>query len=165
MPRGMEDIFWSFALALYRQEPVKEACLALQDASGLDVNLLLYCCWAGQGGHLLTHNELRRLHTLSSNWQSGILRPMRQVRQRLRKEEDSEGIYQAAKSFELQLERVEQSKLLAEVPVKWGKGGRDTAAGNLRTYLMLAAVIRDQTVNRNLDCLLDAMDSLSGTAG
>ncbi len=165
MPRGMEDIFWDFALALYRQEPVKEACLALQDGSALDVNLLLYCCWAGQGGHLLTHNELRRLHTLSSNWQTGILRPMRQVRQRLRKEEGAEGVYQAAKSFELQLERVEQSKLLAEVPVRWGKGGREAASGNLRSYLMLAAVIRDQAVNRNIDRLLDAMEALSGPAG
>ncbi len=164
MPSGMEDIFWNFALALYRQEPVKEACLALQDGSSLDVNLLLFCCWAGQGGHLLSHGELRRLHSLSSNWQSGILRPMRQVRQRLAKEEGAPGIYQAAKSFELQLERVEQSRLLAEVPVRWGKGGREAAAANLRTYLMLAAVVRDQTVNRNLERLLAAMDALSGTA-
>ncbi len=163
MPKGLEDIFWDFALTLYRQEPVKEACLALQEGSALDVNLLLYSCWAGQGGHLLTHNELRRLHNLSSNWQSGILRPMRQVRQRLQKEVGAEGVYQAAKSFELQLERVEQNKLLAEVPVRWGKGGRETAAGNLRTYLMLAAVIRDQAVNRNVDCLLDAMEALSGS--
>ncbi len=164
MPRGMEDIFWTFSLALYRQEQVKEACLALQDSSSLDVNLLLYCCWAGQGGHLLSHNELRRLHGLSANWQTGILRPMRQVRQRLAKEEGAESVYQAAKSFELQLERVEQSRLLAEVPVRWGKGGRETASANLRTYLMLAAVVRDQAVNRYLDRLLEAMDALSGSA-
>ncbi len=161
MPRGLEDIFWNFSLALYRQEAVKEACLTLQDGSNLDVNLLLYCCWAGQGGQILTHNQLRRLHTLSTSWQGGILRPMRQVHQRLAKEEGAEGTYQAAKSFELQLERVEQSRLLAEVPVRWGKGGRETAARNLRSYLMLAAVVRDQAVNRHLDRLLDAMDALS----
>ncbi|GAB5471792.1 MAG: hypothetical protein Kilf2KO_48220 [Rhodospirillales bacterium] len=157
----MEVIFWDFALALYRADGVQRACLDLQDSAGLDVNLLLYCCWAGQGGHVFSHNELRHLHTLSSSWQGGILRPMRQLRQRIGKESDAEGCYAAAKSLELQLERLEQARLLSEVPVRWGKGGREAAAANLRTYLMLAAVVRDQTVNRGIDRILAAMEALS----
>lgn len=165
MPRGMEVVFWDFSVALYRLSGVQEACLDLQDQAGLDVNLLLYCCWAGQGGHQLTHNELRRLQTLSGNWQGGILRPLRQIRQRIGKEPGAEGSYAAAKSLELQLERLEQARLLAEVPVRWGKGGRDTAAANLRTYLMLAAVVRDQAVNRSLNALLDSMEQLGQPRG
>jgi len=161
----MEVVFWDFSLALYRQPGVQEACLDLQDHAGLDVNLLLYCCWAGQGGHVFTHNELRRLQGLSANWQGGILRPFRQIRQRIGKESDAEGCYAAAKSLELQLERLEQSRLLAEVPVRWGKGGRDSAAANLRTYLMLAAVVRDQAVNRSLTRLLDSMEEMSTPRG
>ncbi len=165
MAKGMEVLFWDFSLALYRAEGVQEACLALQNNAGLDVNLLLYCCWAGQGGHLFSHGELRQLHNLSTGWQSAIMRPMRQLRQRIGKEVGAEGCYAASKSLELQLERLEQSRLLQEVPLRWGKGGKETAAGNLRTYLMLAAVVRDQEVNRNITHLLEKMESLTKPGG
>ena len=159
MAKGMEAIFWDFSIALYRSQGIKAACLALQDESGLDVNMLLYCCWAGQGGHRFSHEEMRRLHALSSSWQGNVMRAMRQLRQRIGQEPDAEGCYAAAKSLELQLERVEQSRLLHEVPVRWGKGGREIATANLRAYLMLAAVVRDQIVNRHLEQILDAMSS------
>ena len=160
MAKGMEVLFWDFSLALYRAEGVQDACLSLQNNAGLDVNLLLYCCWAGQGGHLFSHGELRRLLDLSTGWQSAIMRPMRQLRQRIGKEVGAEGCYAGAKNLELQLERLEQSRLQQEVPLTWGKGSKETATGNLRTYLMLAAVVRDQAVNRNISHLLDSMESL-----
>ena len=36
-----------FALALYAREGVPPACLALQEATGLDVNILLFAAWRG----------------------------------------------------------------------------------------------------------------------
>ncbi|MEO1192376.1 MAG: TIGR02444 family protein [Pseudomonadota bacterium] len=157
---GMEVLFWDFSLALYRRPGVQKACLDLQDGAGLDVNLLLYCCWAGQGGHVFTNKELRLLQTVSLTWQGGILRPMRQLRERIKKETGAEGCYAAAKSLELQLEHLEQSRLLGEVPVRWGKGGREGAAANLRSYLMLAAVVRNQAINRSLETLLSEMEAM-----
>ena len=39
--------FWDFSLEIYAKPGVAQACLALQDECGADVNLLLFCCWAG----------------------------------------------------------------------------------------------------------------------
>ena len=42
--------FWAFSLEFYARPGVAEACLALQDRHGLDVNILLLCCWLGWSG-------------------------------------------------------------------------------------------------------------------
>ncbi|MFB3151067.1 MAG: TIGR02444 family protein, partial [Alphaproteobacteria bacterium] len=41
---------WDFALVVYRRDGVAEACLALQESQGVDVNVLLFCCWLGESG-------------------------------------------------------------------------------------------------------------------
>ena len=45
--------FWRFSLRTYRAPGVQEACLALQDRCGADVNLLLFCGWTGRDGRAL----------------------------------------------------------------------------------------------------------------
>ena len=37
--------FWRFSLKFYRQAGVSDACIALQDGCGVDVNLLLFLFW------------------------------------------------------------------------------------------------------------------------
>ncbi|HEY9550471.1 MAG TPA: TIGR02444 family protein, partial [Kiloniellaceae bacterium] len=48
-----ETPFWQFSGAVYARRGVAEACLALQQRHGLDVNLLLFCAWAGSNGRRL----------------------------------------------------------------------------------------------------------------
>ncbi len=43
----MSESLWDFSVRTYRGEWVSAACLALQDERGVDVNMLLYCCWHG----------------------------------------------------------------------------------------------------------------------
>ena len=40
---------WDFAVRLYAEPGVGEACLALQDRFGVDVPLLLWAAWLGDG--------------------------------------------------------------------------------------------------------------------
>src|SRR5271170_5952237 len=40
-PTSTETPFWRFSLNFYRQADVSDACIALQDTCGVDVNLLL----------------------------------------------------------------------------------------------------------------------------
>ncbi len=42
--------FWDFSLEVYGAEGVPPACLALQEAHQLDVNIVLFCCWTGATG-------------------------------------------------------------------------------------------------------------------
>src|ERR1700680_2972326 len=42
--------FWRFSLRFYRQPGVADACIALQDARGVDVNILLFFLWLGSPG-------------------------------------------------------------------------------------------------------------------
>src|SRR5262249_35669715 len=37
--------FWRFSLQFYRQPKVADACIALQEGAGVDVNLLLFLLW------------------------------------------------------------------------------------------------------------------------
>lgn len=42
-----ENEFWQFSLAVYAAPGVEAECLALQEALGIDVNLLLFFVWLG----------------------------------------------------------------------------------------------------------------------
>ena len=48
-----ETPFWRFSLHFYRQPGVSDACIALQDGCGVDVNLLLFLLWLADEGQLL----------------------------------------------------------------------------------------------------------------
>ena len=59
-----ETPFWQFSGAVYAHPGVAEACLDLQDRHGLDVNLLLFCAWAGVQGRVFDGGDLGLLFTL-----------------------------------------------------------------------------------------------------
>ena len=70
---------WDFSLALYARPGAAEACLALQERHGTDVNLLLFCCWAGSRGRGLSGAELAGLIAVVSEWQLARLASHLQV--------------------------------------------------------------------------------------
>ena len=49
--------FWDFTIAHYGREGLSPAVIALQDRLGVDVNMLLLCCWAGSTGRCVTVHE------------------------------------------------------------------------------------------------------------
>jgi uncharacterized protein (TIGR02444 family) len=42
--------FWRFSLRLYRAPGVGDACIVLQEETGVDVNLLLFLLWQAKSG-------------------------------------------------------------------------------------------------------------------
>src|ERR1700741_5560895 len=76
--------FWNFSLQLYGRPGVGPACIALQDGLGLDVNLLLYCCWHGRENRALSEKDIHRAIAASEGWQREVVQPLRAVRRRLK---------------------------------------------------------------------------------
>ena len=57
-PSAQGSPFWRFSLHFYRQPKVAETCIALQEESGVDVNLLLFLLWQATRKRALTGVEV-----------------------------------------------------------------------------------------------------------
>lgn len=164
MTTDSENPFWNFSLAVYGRAGVADSCLALQDRHGLDVNLLLLCCWAGAQGRALDSAEAARLTAAVEDWQRSVTRPLREVRRRLKALAGTGGRRLAAlrrevKDCELAAERIAQDLLYDALPP--GEPANPTAtrqaacaASNLATYLELAGVPSGPEVRRDLEAIL-----------
>jgi len=110
-----DNEFWRFSLAVYGEAGVAEECLALQQAVGADINLLLFCAWAGAQGVVLEGDDIERVMARVAAWQDHIVRPLRSVRQNMKglELEDSENFRARVKSVEIEAEQIEQAILFA----------------------------------------------------
>jgi uncharacterized protein (TIGR02444 family) len=79
-----DGTFWTFTLALYGKPGVAPALIGLQDRLGLDVNMLLHCCWTGADGRLLSREDLKAVEAVAEPWQCEVVRPLRGLRRRLK---------------------------------------------------------------------------------
>ena len=112
--------FWDFSLEVYGAEGVAPACLVLQEAHQLDVNIVLYCCWIGASGRgALDASEAAAMTAAVAEWHGDIVRGVRAVRQRLKGGlapaplELSEPLRRHIAEIEVELEHVEQLILAA----------------------------------------------------
>lgn len=81
--------FWDFSLSVYGEAGVAPACLRLQDQRGLDVNLLLFCGWLGVTGRgVLANPTWQELVQWNRAWTEEVIMPLREVRRRLKTQED-----------------------------------------------------------------------------
>jgi len=76
--------FWNFSLGLYGRPGVAPALLGLQDALGLDVNMLVFCCWAASKGRELSAADLSMVEAVAQPWQNEVVVPLRSLRRRLK---------------------------------------------------------------------------------
>ncbi len=80
-----ENPFWDYAIEVYRRDGVGEACLALQARHGVDVNVLLFCCWLGASGRgALDDGRMARLVKTVEPWHDDVVRGLRAVRAALK---------------------------------------------------------------------------------
>ena len=150
--------FWDYALELYRREGVEAACLKLQQRHGLDVNIVLFCCWLASRGIAADEGSLGRIAEAAKNWQEEFVRPLRALRSRLKAAlaEPRPGSIPArwpdlvaalrrrALALEIDGERLEQL-LLAERAADLAATaapGVALASANLRRYWRFAALDR-----------------------
>jgi len=150
--RGAEPVqdraraLWSFSLATYDGPGVAQACIALQDRHGLDVNLLLFCCWAGAQGQKLSAAKLKRLQQGVASWQEEVVQPLRRVRRRLKGEPGDAAQVLRARLMDLEIEseRLEQLRLADLVPLAAEHPEPRLAGANLRAYMDLRGVVLDE---------------------
>ena len=139
-----DNDFWRFSLAVYEAPGVEAECLALQDALGIDVNLLLFCAWLGAARRTaLTNSEVERARQAAQSWHNEAVRPLRAVRQRLKNRygPDGEAFRTRLKALELEAEQFEQAMLFAHASETWPRIGsgdpRESLLANIRTFLQM----------------------------
>jgi uncharacterized protein (TIGR02444 family) len=111
--------FWRFSLHFYRQSGVSDACIALQDDCGVDVNLLLFLFWLACDRQLLSTDEVKKLDDNVRDWRNLTIIPIRNVRRSLKgaptlvEPGKQEAFRTKVKAVELEAERLQQEALYA----------------------------------------------------
>ena len=109
-----ENEFWRFSLSVYSPDEVAQECLSLQEALGLDVNILLFCAWLGTRSIVLRREAIEAACQVIARWHDNIVRPLRRVRQHLKTQGDPfASLRTRVKAFELEAEQIEQAMLFA----------------------------------------------------
>jgi uncharacterized protein (TIGR02444 family) len=109
--------FWRFSLNFYRQAGVAEACIALQDDCGVDVNLMLFLLWVAGGGRQLSIDDIKELDAAVGDWRKVMIIPIREIRRKLKAAPTiievgkQEALRTKIKEIELEAERLQQEAL------------------------------------------------------
>jgi len=141
MTTGGDGTFWTFTLALYGKPGVAPALIGLQDRLGLDVNMLLYCCWAGAGGRQLSPEDLKAIEAVAEPWQSEVVRPLRALRRRLKggfapmPADRVESYRKRVNELEIEGEHIVQNAMGQQPRGAAGNAPGSAVAANLKAYL------------------------------
>lgn len=130
-----EHPFWDFSLSVYMSDGVGVACLELQDAHELDVNVLLFCMWLGASGRgALSAAEMETVTGAVQEWHHDVVRELRAVRVRMKggmppaPDDLAESLRQRIQKTEIDCEHTEQLMLAASVD----RPADDSLAGDVR---------------------------------
>jgi uncharacterized protein (TIGR02444 family) len=116
-PTPSETPFWRFSLTFYRQAGVSDACIALQDDCGIDVNLLLFLFWLASDDRQLSTEDVELLDDNVRDWRNLTIVPIRDARRKLKgaatlvAPAKQEAFRTKVKAIELDAERLQQEAL------------------------------------------------------
>lgn len=141
--------FWRFSLKFYRLPKVAEACIALQDGAGVDVNLLLFLLWQAAEGRVLTKADVEALEGRIAPWRNMTVVPLRNVRRALRTPPPllaaatAQAYRNRIKAVELEAERLQQEAMYelarASACGRATTSPRDAARENVAAYEAICA--------------------------
>ncbi len=159
---------WDFTLSVYGQKGVSQACIALQDRRGLDVDVMLFCSWLGATGRgAISREELDRAWEAIALWQAEIVTTLRAVRRRIKDgfagapEAAAKAVGKAVLTREIEAERIslimlEGTTSRSAAPDRpAGKRAADAAA-NYALYLASQGVAPDTADRADLLTILSA---------
>ncbi len=149
-PPDDAQAFWDWSCGRYARPGVAPACLELQDAHGLQVNLLLLGCWLAACGRAVAAGHAARIAAAAGGWQAAAVRPLRETRRRLKRlaaeapeprRDQIEALRRQVAAAELAAERIEQLELQRLAgPCPLGSGTvHQLAWANVGALLPLAA--------------------------
>ena len=144
-----DNPFWRFSLAVYAAPGVADECLALQDAQGIDVNVLLFAAWLGSRRVVVTEEHLAVIESTVRPWRDQVVRPLRGVRRDIKTradaaQEDFAALRTDVAALELRAEQLEQAMLY------------DMAANLIDPA---ATATPQSAVRRNISLLLAQLDA------
>jgi uncharacterized protein (TIGR02444 family) len=167
----LEADSWAFALHVYAQPRVAEACLKLQDEAGVDVMMLLMSAFAAVRHRiLLTRSEILELDEFCRPWREQIVQPLRAIRGRLKTgplpapDSETEQFRSKIKLAELAAERLQNQLLAEHLPLRPPE--RDAVVPEdlrlvLRNVVTLALEKRGRM---QISDLLSSIDAMVGAA-
>jgi|SRR4029079_17108169 uncharacterized protein (TIGR02444 family) len=140
-----ETPLWRFSLLLYAKPNVANACLALQDEVGADINLLLFLLWKATQGRRVSLQELEDLEAQIVCWRDRVVVPLRAVRRYLKVAPppgDRVEVFRTRiKSLELEAERLQQAAIYecAQASLRSHQecAVQEAARANLHVYAQL----------------------------
>lgn len=111
--------FWRFSLGFYRHPGVADACIALQDGCGVDVNILLFFLWLATARRCVPPAAAKALCAQAGPWRDDVVVPLRTLRRRLKDgsplvEHGAGELFRTKiKAVELESERLQQEAMFA----------------------------------------------------
>ena len=133
--RSLGGPHWSFALAVYREKGVADACLLLQDQFGIDVSLLLFILFcAVEYGVACDEQCIADLDSGIAPWRSEIVVALRRVRRRLKSgphpapSRETALLRNTIKSAELRAEQIQMAALAERLPALVRTGSQQDPA-------------------------------------
>jgi uncharacterized protein (TIGR02444 family) len=109
--------FWRFSLRFYRQPGVADACIALQDGCGVDVNILLFFLWLATARRRVPPAVAQAVCAKVASWRDDVVVPLRTLRRRLKNgstlvERGAAELFRTRiKAVELESERLQQESM------------------------------------------------------
>ena len=152
---------WDFSVATYNRPGVQQACLSLQDKMGVDVNILMYCCWRGA----LTKDGLSTLLADLAPWQNNVVSGLRSVRRTLKPmlidlaefSESAGDLGRKIAALELEAEKLQQAMLERHgADLVASSASSQIAADNLSCYFACLNKTPDAAAQKALDILISA---------
>jgi uncharacterized protein (TIGR02444 family) len=165
-PQSETTPFWRFSLHVYRQPGVADACVALQDGCGVDVNVLLYLLWRAADRRLFSADDVKAIEATVRDWRNLTVIPLRELRRKLKGTPTAieplkqEGFRTKIKGVELEAERLQQEALYALAhagPMGGEAAPPDAARGNVAAYEHVLAASFPKTA---VEAVLAAFDGL-----
>ena len=158
--------FWTFSLELYDAQGVAAACLELQDAYQLDVNLILFCFWHGSAYGKIDQELLQNVLELSIEWRCGVVQPLRSARAWMKLNPNP------SKQFDSLRERIKADELMAEkfqieqianLTLAFNRGresvlANDDTRENIDSLLVAAKIERDEKITSALKVIRSAIE-------
>jgi uncharacterized protein (TIGR02444 family) len=136
--------FWRFSLGFYREPEVADACIRLQDESGVDVNVLFYLLWHAALERKLSRDEVAGIERRIAPWREQVVVPLRAIRRAIKvapaaiEPGTAEAYRTKVKGLELEAERLQQEALYDQAQVsRFGESAaspEEAARANIDAY-------------------------------
>jgi uncharacterized protein (TIGR02444 family) len=148
---------WAFAAAAWGKPGVEAACLDLQNIHGQCPALLLWRCWTLGEKRDVGPQTLAKAVELAREWDGGIVRPLRALRQRLAAASDAGAALAAVRRRILEAELEAEHALFDALEAMEASAAATSGTPPLRALADLAEAWRPPAPSALLARLIEAL--------